>query len=164
VKQITINAIAILPSQEDRLRLGEIFRHSRWHLDLSGSLNDARGLLNKPHVGVVLTDCHLPDGGWKDVLNDLEPGRLAAPPVIVVSRSADERLWAKVLNLCGCRNCSGIDKPCLSCSPVETRAQATAFDSDRRLFLCSRRDGPFSVCRRSCAVLIQVPSDLRGCR
>jgi DNA-binding response OmpR family regulator len=93
--------MAILPAHEDRLRLSEIFRHSRWHLDLSESLNDARSLLNRPHLGVVLTDYHLPDGGWRDVLHELARWHTTAPPVIVVSRLADERLWAEVLNLCG---------------------------------------------------------------
>ncbi len=100
-QQITINALAILPSQEDRLRLKEIFRHSRWHLDLSECLNDARVLFNKAHIGVVLTDCHLPDGGWRDVLHELGARHITAPPVIVSSRLADEKLWAEVLNLCG---------------------------------------------------------------
>lgn len=100
-QQITINAMAILSSHEDRLELGEIFRHSKWHLHLSHCLNDARLLLNKTHIGVVLTDCYLPDGGWKDVLHESRRRDLAAPPVIVVSRLADERLWAEVLNLCG---------------------------------------------------------------
>lgn len=96
----TLNAMAILPSQEDRLRLSEIFQHSRWHLDLSRCLSDARNMLNEAHIGVVLTDCDLPDGGWKDVLRELSR-RKPAPPLIVVSRLADERLWAEVLNLCG---------------------------------------------------------------
>ena len=100
-QQIAINAVAILPSKDDRLGLGEIFRHSKWHLYLSDCLNDARNLLNKNHIGVVLTDCRLPDGGWKDVLHETRLRDLAAPPVIVVSRLADERLWAEVLNLRG---------------------------------------------------------------
>jgi DNA-binding response OmpR family regulator len=98
---MTLNAMAILPSQEDRFRLSEIFQHSRWHLDLSRCLSDARALLNEVHIGVVLTDCHLPDGGWKDVLHELQRRRQTAPPLIVVSRLADERLWAEVLNLSG---------------------------------------------------------------
>ena len=100
-QQITISAMAILPSHEDRLRLSEIFRHSRWHLDLSECLNDARVLFNKAHIDVVLTDCLLPDGEWKDVLHELGRRHTTAPPVIVVSRLADERLWSEVLNLCG---------------------------------------------------------------
>ena len=97
----TINALAILPCKDDRLALGEIFRYSRWRWHLSDSLDDARYLLNKAHIGVVLTECRLPDGGWKDVLRETRPQDVAAPPVIVVSRLADERLWAEVLNLHG---------------------------------------------------------------
>ncbi len=100
-QQSSISAIAILPAQPDRLQLSEIFRHSRWHLDLSESLADALALLTRRDADVVLTDCHLPDGGWKDVLYELARRHTAAPPVIVVSRLADERLWAEVLNLCG---------------------------------------------------------------
>jgi DNA-binding response OmpR family regulator len=100
-QQINIYAMAILPSHEDRLRLSEIFRHSRWHLDLSECLTDARALLDRTHLGVVLTDSRLPDGGWKDVMHELGRRHITPPPVIVVSRLADERLWAEVLNLCG---------------------------------------------------------------
>jgi DNA-binding response OmpR family regulator len=101
IEVATVNVMAILPFREDRIRLSEIFRHSRWQLHLSDSLNDARVLLNKSHIGVVLTDRHLPDGGWQDVLHELERSSTKAPPVIVVSRLADERLWAEVLNLRG---------------------------------------------------------------
>ncbi len=101
MSRLTLNVLAILPAHEDRLRLSEIFRHSRWHLDLSESLNDARALLSLSHIGVVLTACHLPDGGWRDVLHELGRWHKTAPPVIVASRLADERLWAEVLNLCG---------------------------------------------------------------
>jgi len=99
LQETTINALAILPSQDDRLALGKIFRHPRWHWHLSDCLNDARNLLKKTHIGLVLTECRLPDGGWKDVLRETRLRDAAAPPVIVVSRLADERLWAEVLNL-----------------------------------------------------------------
>ena len=101
IEVATVNVVAILPFHEDRVRLSEIFRHSTWQLHLSDSLNDARVLISKSHIGVVLTDCYLPNGGWKDVLNELERRPTKAPPVIVVSRLADERLGAEVLNLCG---------------------------------------------------------------
>ena len=51
-------------------------------------------------VCVVICEARLPDGGWKDILEDLsllpDP-----PPLIVTSRFADEHLWAEVLNLGG---------------------------------------------------------------
>ena len=100
-EQTSINAMAILSSPEDRVRLREIFLHSGWCLDLSECLNDARAIFQKAHIGVVVTDWRLPDGGWRDVLDELERRHMPPPPVIVVSRLADERLWAEVLNLCG---------------------------------------------------------------
>jgi len=97
----TVDAVAILPLPEDRLLLSEIFRQSSWQLDMAESLGDGRVLLNDPRKGVVLTGCHLPDGGWRDVLHEVERRPIHVPPVIVVSRVADERLWAEVLNLRG---------------------------------------------------------------
>jgi len=49
---------------------------------------------------VVISDCRLPDGSWKDVLRELRR-QPAEPPLIVASRRVDERLWAEVLNLGG---------------------------------------------------------------
>jgi len=42
----------------------------------------------------------LPDGTWKDILRTAET-QSQAPLVLVVSRHADDRLWAEVLNLGG---------------------------------------------------------------
>ena len=51
-------------------------------------------------LSVVVTESELPDGTWRDVLSALD--QVPNPPLlIVVSRLADERLWAEVLNLCG---------------------------------------------------------------
>ena len=47
-QQITINAMAILSSHEDRLELGEIFRHSKWRLHLSHCLKDGDFCSTKP--------------------------------------------------------------------------------------------------------------------
>jgi len=49
---------------------------------------------------VVLCECPLPDGNWKDVLGQLAP-MPDRPRLIVFSRQADESLWAEVLNLGG---------------------------------------------------------------
>ena len=47
---------------------------------------------------VVLSECQLPDGNWKDVLGQLAP-IIERPRLIVFSRNADDRLCAEVLNL-----------------------------------------------------------------
>jgi DNA-binding response OmpR family regulator len=49
---------------------------------------------------VIICDQVLADGDWRDLLRDLQKGQ-QAPPVIVSSRLADDRLWAEVLNLGG---------------------------------------------------------------
>lgn len=51
-------------------------------------------------VPVVLCECPLPDGSWKDVLGQLAPMQ-DRPRLIVFSRHADEDLWAEVLDLGG---------------------------------------------------------------
>ena len=56
--------------------------------------------LSKHHVPVILSECQLPDGNWKDVLSRLAPVP-DRPRLIVFSRHADDRLWAEVLNLGG---------------------------------------------------------------
>jgi DNA-binding response OmpR family regulator len=56
--------------------------------------------LQRNPVQVVMTETHVPRWNWRKVLSDLR--RLARPPqLIVTSRTADESLWAEVLNVGG---------------------------------------------------------------
>jgi len=96
----SVSVLALLPSHEDQASLNEIFWHSKWNLHFVENLGHARVLINQLPPGVVISDCRLPDGSWKDVLRELRrlPGE---PPLIVASRRVDERLWGEVLNLGG---------------------------------------------------------------
>ena len=49
---------------------------------------------------MVLSECELPDGNWKDVLSRLA-SILERPRLIVFSRHADDGLWSEVLNVGG---------------------------------------------------------------
>jgi DNA-binding response OmpR family regulator len=49
---------------------------------------------------VLICESNLSDGSWRDVLSGLA-AEAAAPPLILVSRLADDHLWAEVLNLGG---------------------------------------------------------------
>lgn len=49
---------------------------------------------------VIVCECLLSDGSWQHILREAQ-AMTAAPPVIVVSRLADDDLWARVLNLGG---------------------------------------------------------------
>ncbi len=61
---------------------------------------DSRVLLNELATGVVISACELPDANWKEALQEMQRKSVLLP-MIVVSRLADERLWAEVLNLGG---------------------------------------------------------------
>src|SRR5258708_35798694 len=92
-----IQVLALLPSEDDRQSLRDIFVHSNWRLQFAGTLNELRESLKSSQLGVVITDSCLSDGGWKAVLEtaDRMEGRLS---VIVSSRLVDDCLWAEVLD------------------------------------------------------------------
>jgi DNA-binding response OmpR family regulator len=60
----------------------------------------AMQFLERLPVQVVIAERELPNWDWKNVLSDIR--RLAQPPqLIVTSRTADDYLWAEVLNIGG---------------------------------------------------------------
>jgi len=69
-------------------------------LHWAASRREALSCVRRFHPHVVLCDQTLADGDWRELLNDLQ-GVQKMPPLIVLSRLADDRLWAEVLNLGG---------------------------------------------------------------
>ncbi len=61
---------------------------------------DAEIFLSENLVAVLISDCNLPDGDWKDILRALSCV-CCAPALIVASHLADDHLWAEGLNLGG---------------------------------------------------------------
>jgi DNA-binding NtrC family response regulator len=91
-------ALLISPDEEDYKILDALFQHNSWTLHRATSVNSASALLNEGATSVVITERHLPVGDWKSVLeviHDLP----RAPLLIVISRAADDDLWAEALNL-----------------------------------------------------------------
>lgn len=73
---------------------------SEWQVSCTCTCKQARTMLSRTMVEVVICERDLPDGSWKDILAELSA--LPVPPrLIVVARHADEALWAEVLNLGG---------------------------------------------------------------
>lgn len=91
-----ITLLAICPNKEDRQSLENILEHDRWTIQGAPSLREATRLLDGG-PSLVVCEKDLPDGTWKDVFR-AATGLDNPPPVVVVSRLADERLWAEVLN------------------------------------------------------------------
>jgi DNA-binding response OmpR family regulator len=104
--QSRVTALAVAPIDEDLFDLKDLFRsqecvlrtRSEWHLEASPSLELALPILRNNRIPIVLCESGLPDGTWKDLLNQLGNSN-DAPLLIVTSRHADERLWAEALNL-----------------------------------------------------------------
>ena len=95
-----IEVLVVSPMEEDQKYFRLLFPKPVWRVLSAESMRDAAKLLQARPVGVVLTEHDLEDGTWSDLL-DLAASAPWSPPVVVVSRHADEAMWAQVLNLGG---------------------------------------------------------------
>jgi len=85
---------------EDGVSLGCILGGSNWILTEVSNCREALAYSRFQPVSVVVCGPLMPDGSWNTLLHGL--GDVPdAPALIVVSRFADEHLWAEVLNLGG---------------------------------------------------------------
>jgi DNA-binding NtrC family response regulator len=92
--------LLISPDPEDAVFMREIVSTLGCQLESASDWHEAELALQRDVFGVVITERDLHDGDWRDVLSCLE--RYSYNPLlVVVSRLADERLWAEVLNLGG---------------------------------------------------------------
>lgn len=98
------------PTHTTASELDRIFSHTRWQLRV---VHSVRGALEAVRNVPALWFCEhrLPDGTWLDVVRETEQ-LCPRPQTIVLSASADARLWAEVLN------CGGYD---LLAKPLKPR-------------------------------------------
>jgi DNA-binding NtrC family response regulator len=89
------NILSISAAPEDHDSLRGLLSDPNWHIIRAFSCQQAMNCLCRNRVGVIICDCHLPDGTWRDILSQIAP--LTEPPaVIVTSMSADAGLRAEV--------------------------------------------------------------------
>jgi DNA-binding response OmpR family regulator len=67
-----------------------------WSLFRSCNLVEGLSAVINHEIEVIFTDCELPDGSWREMVQSLRACR-NAPRVIVFSQLADDRLWMDVL-------------------------------------------------------------------
>ena len=100
VQSFDFGILSISGAPEDYAALRSILNESRWRIIKSRTCREAIARLCRTYMPVVICASDLPDGTWRDVLNQIN--ELARPPVLIVtSRLADDYLWAEVLNLGG---------------------------------------------------------------
>ncbi len=74
--------------------------HRNWIVHAAGNYQNGLALAAQGQAAVVITEADLPDGSWRDLLESLD--QFDVPPrLVVTSRTADETLWAEVLNMGG---------------------------------------------------------------
>lgn len=90
--------LSVSPIAEDASLYEAISSRPGWKLYTSDSIAGSLAVIRRRQVGVVICEADLRPGTWIEMLDRLRhlPG---APPLIVASRLADERLWAAALNL-----------------------------------------------------------------
>lgn len=95
-----VSALLLGEFEIDRLLVHDVFRLHGWRLFEARDRRRALDCLGKNPVQVVIAESGLPSWNWKRILSDLR--RLApAPQLVVTSRTADDYLWAEVLNVGG---------------------------------------------------------------
>jgi two-component system NtrC family response regulator len=94
---VILTALSVSPRERDHRFLKTIFDDSKWMLYTADCLPSALSLLYRHDIGVVLCERDLLGNTWTDMLDRLMVLR-DAPPLIVTSRLADDRLWAEALN------------------------------------------------------------------
>ncbi len=95
-----VQVLAVSSAEEDVRFLRHLFSHSNWIIHTARGCAEAAEFLHRCHIPIVLCDFELADGSWRDMLRALAD--LAEPTLLIVaSRTADDYLWAEVLNLGG---------------------------------------------------------------
>jgi DNA-binding NtrC family response regulator len=95
-----VKVLLISPLDDDHRSLTRILQHSKWKYCAARSRAEALTFLRDNAVPVLICESDLIDGTWRDLL-DRTTHMQHAPLLIVTSRSADDALWAEVLNLGG---------------------------------------------------------------
>jgi DNA-binding response OmpR family regulator len=95
-----VSALFVGGTEDERSLVREVFRECGWRLFEAPDRQGATRCLRRHPVHVVIAKSDLPDGSWQEMLGHLRC--LVCPPLLIVtSRTADEQLWAEVLNIGG---------------------------------------------------------------
>ena len=95
--QNLVRVLLVSPFDKDHQELQDILRHSRWEQYGARNRSEALALLREHSIPVAICESELPDGNWKDLLNEL--GEIErSPELVVTSRLADEVLWSEALH------------------------------------------------------------------
>ena len=93
-----VSALVVGTADPDQAKLEAIFRGCGCKLRYARTRQEAREILESNPVGVVVAESDVEEGGWREMLDDLQQ-RPDPPLLVVTARLADESLWAEALNM-----------------------------------------------------------------
>ena len=91
-----VRVLVATPNDRHYRALENAILGTGWSLFRSYNLVEGLSAVINHEIEVIFTDCELPDGSWRDMVQSLRACR-NAPRVIVFSQLADDRLWMDVL-------------------------------------------------------------------
>ena len=77
-----ISILVVSPHPEDVTCLRHILHHRDWHITLSTRAAEAARQIASQTPSVIICERDLPDGNWKDILQQTE--RMAHAPLLLV--------------------------------------------------------------------------------
>src|SRR5262249_32289949 len=86
--------LAVTPNEKDISFLQDVFDDADWKLYQARTYREAMVQLGRYLAPVIMCECQLPDGSWKDVLSQTSP-MPERPRLIVISKQANEDLWSE---------------------------------------------------------------------
>jgi len=98
--QAKFTLLTISADVDDFRSIRHILNSEKYALRQAHSCREAAACLAQERPSVIVCDHNLSDGSWRDIFAQVRELH-DPPPVIVISRHADERLWAEVLNVGG---------------------------------------------------------------
>ena len=99
-REPVVSALVVGAPDADQSKLKTIFLNYGWKLGCARTQAEARAYIESTPVHVVIVESELPEGGWREILEDLRQNP-DSPLLVVTARLADESLWAEVINMGG---------------------------------------------------------------
>lgn len=100
INDCVVSALLVGAYETDRTLVHDVFRSRNWRLFEARDRRRALECLEKNPVQVVVAESQIADWDWRRILADLRHLN-PVPPLVVTSRTADDYLWAEVLNVGG---------------------------------------------------------------
>jgi DNA-binding response OmpR family regulator len=93
--------LAISASEAIHVRLREIMCQLQWHMESAYSRADATRVMRNGPVPVIACDRDLPDGSWKDILEESRLQDCPSYVIVTTGLTHDADLWCEVLHIGG---------------------------------------------------------------